>query len=456
MPTGLARIASVFPLLICSALCGAVPPQLPGAQDFRSIVQAAKDRVFPTVVYVRCLAETTDSGRRMTSAVTGSGVLISPRGELLTNWHVIDKAIEVRCLLHDGRAFPARVVGHDKSIDIALVQLEYPESEPSLPFAETGDSGALAEGDFVMSMGAPWGLNRSVAIGIISCTRRFLEEESEYSLWLQTDAPINPGNSGGPLVDTSGKVIGINTLGIGGAEGLGFAIPFATVRVDLGQIREHGAVRWTWFGLELQPLHDFNRNISFDATEGVIVAEVEPDSPAQRGGIQSRDRILSIEGIPVTAMTHEDLPEIRRRLALRPVDVPVVFEIDRTGRTEKLTVTPRAKGEVEGKEREFPRFDFALKEINQFDNEDLYFYQKEGVFIHGLRRPGNAASAGFSEKDILVRIGSREIRSMADAAAAHEEALRDIEAKPRVVVQVRRGPSIRQIVLEFSRDYSKK
>ncbi len=184
--------------------------------EFREVINSSKARVFPAVVFIKCVSENFDSGKKVTQEASGSGVLISPTGELLTNWHVVDKAVQVRCLLFDGQALDARVVGTDKDTDLALVQLELPENAPSLPYAELGDSTKLSEGHFVMAMGAPWGLSRSISLGIVSCTRRFLPETSEYSLWLQTDAAISPGNSGGPLVSTAGEIIGINTRGMMG------------------------------------------------------------------------------------------------------------------------------------------------------------------------------------------------------------------------------------------------
>lgn len=120
---------------------------------------------------------------------------------MLSNWHVVDKATEVRCLLYDGRAYTAKVLGAD-NIYVSLLKLQIPEGEPAPPFAGFGDSTKLTEGDFVMAMGAPWGMSRSVSIGIVSCTKRFLPNASEYSIWIQTDAAISPGNSGGPLVST--------------------------------------------------------------------------------------------------------------------------------------------------------------------------------------------------------------------------------------------------------------
>jgi len=292
--------------------------------DFREVIRSAKDRVFPAVVYIKVLQESHESGRKISREVAGSGVIISPEGEVLTNWHVVNKAVEVRCLLYDGRAFSAKVVGADKDTDLALVKLERPADAETIPHAELGRSGVLKEGDFVMAMGAPWGMSRSVSIGIVSCTRRFLPANSEYSLWIQTDAAISPGNSGGPLVNTDGQVVGINTRGIMFGGDMGFAVPSDTIRHLVDQIRKSGRVNWSWTGLQLQALRDFGRNIYFEGTDGVIVAETDPESPARKAGLLARDRILKIGGQAVAAVTEEDLPAVRRLMGLHgPRDQPV-------------------------------------------------------------------------------------------------------------------------------------
>ena len=211
--------------------------------DFRSVVRSAKAQVFPAVVYIKCIRQSHEQGRKISTEVWGSGVLISPDGELLTNWHVIDKATEVRCLLLDGSAYHADVLGSDKDVDLALLKLRLDENAPDLPHARLGSSDALTEGDFVMAMCAPFGLARSVSIGIISCTRRYLPKSSQYSLWLQTDAAISPGNSGGPLVDTEGQLVGINTRGVMSGGDMGFAIPVDTIRALLDPLRKHGQVK---------------------------------------------------------------------------------------------------------------------------------------------------------------------------------------------------------------------
>ncbi len=424
--------------------------------DFRSVVKSAKEKVFPAVVFIKCLREDMQGGRRVSQEVSGSGVLISAEGELLSNWHVVDKATEVRCLLSNGKAYDAKVLGSDKDTDVALLKLVRGADLTALSFAQLGRSSQLTEGDFVMAMGAPYGLSRSVSIGIISCTQRFLPGSSEYSSWLQTDASINPGNSGGPLVNTAGEVVGLNTRGMmGGGGDMGFTVPIEVARVVAEQIRKHGKMDWSWTGIQLQPLKDFNRNVYFPENEGVVVAETDPESPARRAGLVAGDRIIKINAEAVTGLTHEDLPAVRRRLGLLPKGQPAVLEFARKGTIQKIELLPREKGKVEGEEIECLRWDFTVKAINQFDNPDLYFQRNEGVFIYGVKFPGNASQAGLTQQDIVLKIDGKEIKSPADVKAIHGETLKNLSTKHRANIVILRNGEQRQVVLDFSRQYDK-
>jgi serine protease Do len=451
----------VLVLALGGAITSAAIAQTPAIEraegDFRRIVQEAKSKVFPAVVYIRCVRESNEGGKKESQQVSGSGVIISADGEILTNWHVIDKATSVRCLLSDGRHAEAKVVGSDKDTDLALIKLENIEGEiSSVPHAEIGDSSVLREGDFVMAMGAPWGLNRSVSIGIVSCTRRFLDQVSEYSLYIQTDAAINPGNSGGPLVNTAGEVVGINSRGMSrGAEGMGFAIPSEAISILVPQLREHGSVTWSWTGLQLQALRDFNKDMYFDEEEGVVVAETDPDSPARRAGFRARDRIVKVNGETITGLTGEDLPAVRRRLGLLAKNVEATFDVVRDNQPLSLKLSPREKGKVEGEELALERFDVTIKAINQFDNPDLYFHRQQGVFVFGLKYPGNASNAGLSQRDILLKIDGKPVVSIDDAKNVHKELVANVETNHRAVITVLRAGLMRQLVLDFARDYSK-
>jgi serine protease Do len=347
----------------------------------------------------------------------------------------------------------AKVVGKDKDTDLALLQMKLPKGAKPQVFAKFGDSDRLVEGDFVMAMGAPWGLNRSVSIGIISCTSRYLEKNSEYSSWLQTDAAINPGNSGGPLVNTAGEVVGINTRG--GGNNLGFSVPAKTIQFIATQLRKNGKVDWSWTGLQLQPLRDFNRNIYFQGKDGVIVAGTDPESPARRAGIKLKDRILKINGQPVAAMWEEDLPAVRKLVGLLPKGKGAKLEIKRDDAIITVTMTPREKGKVEGDELGCPRWDLSVKSINQFDNPNLYFHRKKGVYVFAVKYPGNASTAGLRVKDIIIKVGKDEIATLDDIKKIHKAALDNIKKNHKVLVVVLRGGLMRQVLLDFSRDYER-
>ena len=275
-----------------------------------------------------------------------------------------------------------------------------------------------------MAMGAPWGLNRSVSLGIISCATRYLPESSEYSLWYQTDAAISPGNSGGPLVNTEGRVVGINTLG---ADKLGFAIPAPTIKDILPRLREYGKANWAWLGLELQPLNDFDQNIYFDFDSGVIVSDTQQDSPAQKAGFQPYDRIVSVNGQPVTIKNSEDMPELRRKLGMMPFDQEINFDVIRDNENITITVTPQPKGRVEGNELILERWGFTAKTINRFENPYLFFYSPNGIFIYGIDSSGNAAlpaeqrgTVGFLVSDQCQTLSAKEKEEFRSFIAGRE------------------------------------
>ncbi len=427
----------------------------PGQGDFQAVVSKAGERVFPAVVYIRVVRRDLAEGKVNNQVVSGSGVLISPEGELLTNFHVIDKAQEIRCQLNDGSARTAVLVGSDKEIDLALLRLDRKSDGERFPFAKLSGCRSLQEGDFVMAMGAPWGLNRSVSIGIISCAARYLPENSQYSLWYQTDAAISPGNSGGPLVDTEGDVVGINTLGtlIGG--NLGFTIPAPTILDVLPRLREYGRVNWAWFGFQLQPLRDFDRNIYFDYPEGVIVSGTEPGSPARKTGFLPDDRIVAVDGETVTVRTGEEMPGFRRKLGLLPFGETVRFTVVRNGKTMELATAPMPKGEVEGEELACSRWGLTFKAINRFDTPQHYFHRERGVYVFGVASPGNAAEAQIRTGDILTAVDGRPVETLTELREMYDRAVEHVEDSPRITLSLLRNGQMFQKVLDFSIDFDK-
>ncbi len=422
--------------------------------DFEATVQRANSQVFPAVVYIHAVAADLESGKEQGNVIRGSGVIISPSGEVLTNFHVADKASNIRCLLNNSDAYEAEIIGYDKDVDLALLQLKLPPDAAPLPYAEL-EAEPVREGQFVMAMGAPWGMNRSVSIGIISCSSRYLPGESEYSLWYQTDAAISPGNSGGPLVNTHGRIVGINTLGMNYGGDMGFAIPAGTIADVVPRLREYKAANWAWTGLELQPLHDFDLDINFDFANGVIVSGTAEGSPARLAGVLPKDRIVAMNNVPITVMNAEAMPDFRRKLGLLPFDVPVKLTIMRGDEEFSIDVTPQAKGVVEGENLILKRWGITVKAINRFDNPDLFHYRNNGVYVYGIDYSGNAGRSRLRTEDIITHINGKEINDLAAMQTAYDEAVANVANRSKAVFGVLRNGAARQLVIEFSRENEK-
>jgi len=226
----------------------------------------------------------------------GSGVIVDERGFVLTNNHVIEGATSINVQLSDGRARLAQVVGTDALTDLAVLRI----AAGDLAAATWGDSDELKTGDMVWAAGSPFGLDHSVTFGIVSAKDRpGIGPRSQFQDLLQTDAAVNPGNSGGPLVNIRGEIVGINTAIVGNAyRGVSFAIPSRIAKEVYERIRTEGKVARAWLGVRLQELTaDIAEQLGPDLTEGVLVADVEPASPAQRSALQAGDLIVAWNGV---------------------------------------------------------------------------------------------------------------------------------------------------------------
>ena len=427
--------------------------------DFRQVIADAKRRVFPSVVFLMPIAERFDGGKREKSQVAGSGVIISAEGEIVTNWHVVTKAVEIRCLLYDGSSYRASIIGTDKDTDLALLKIEAPAGTV-FPAAELADSSLLEEGQFVMAMGAPWGMSRSVSMGILSCVNRFLSGQGGgYNLWLQTDASINPGNSGGPLIDTDGRVVGINSLGslIGGD--LAFSIPSNTVKFVADRLRRDGRVVRAWTGIHLQPLKDFEKNIFYEGDSGVLISGVDPDSPADQAGVKVGQLLLAVNGSPVKGINHEDIPGVNQMLAELPIGGEAAFSIRQNGRNSpadaatELKVVPMEKGGVEGRDFDCRRWNMTVKAINEFATPMLHFFKSRGVYVQAVKYPGNAEAAGLRNGDIILEIDSRPIDRLENCQEVYEAVINDAAREKRVVITVMRAGLKNYLVLDYAPRY---
>ncbi len=264
----------------------------------------------------------------------GSGFLISKDGVVVTNNHVVENATDMRVKLEDGREYQAELVGSDPMTDIAVIRLK---GAKDLPFVEFGDSEALRVGDAVVAVGNPFGLGGTVTSGIVSAMGRNINS-GPYDDYIQTDAAINRGNSGGPLFDTTGRVVGMNTAifsPTGGSVGIGFSIPANTVRDVVAQLQQSGRVARGWLGVTIQPMTpDIALALGLPGQDGALVAQVQPDSPAEAAGIASGDVISAVNGKPVTGRS--SLP---RLIAAIPDGERATLTVVRDGAERKLSVT---------------------------------------------------------------------------------------------------------------------
>lgn len=272
------------------------PPRSTAA-DFRRIIETAKGRVYPALIFVKPIREEFSGGEQKRQEVFGSGVIISPDGLAVTNHHVVEQATEIQVVLSDKRQVPAEIVGKDAETDLALLRLKGLEEGETLTYASFADSDQVQSGDFVMAFGSPFGFARSVSLGIVSNTERYLGFESKhvYNNFIQTDAAINPGNSGGALVDTSGHLVGINTAiysRSGGSQGIGFAIPVSLARQVMEQIIATGRVSRGWLGVSARDvIHE-----TTGAAAGAALVAVQRGGPAERAGLRAGDTVVSING----------------------------------------------------------------------------------------------------------------------------------------------------------------
>jgi len=261
---------------------------------------------------------------------SGSGFLLTPDGEILTNQHVVDGALRLNVKLADGRSLRARVIGADPDTDVALIKVD---GVSGLPVAELGDSSVLRAGEWVCAIGNPLAYEHTVTVGVVSYLGRKLFDEG-LDDYIQTDAAIDFGNSGGPLINTAGQVIGINSAISSEGNDIGFAVPINQAREILGQLRKRGRVVRGYIGVALHDVDDdLRRSLGLGTVHGVLVEDVNAGSPAERAGLRRYDVITAVDGRGV-----QDTAELIRTIASREPGTRVALALVREGRAQDVDV----------------------------------------------------------------------------------------------------------------------
>jgi serine protease Do len=350
----------------------------------------------------------------------GSGVIISDDGYIITNFHVVEKADEIKVTLYDKRVFSGKVIGSDPKTDIAVIKI----SARNLPAIKWGDADKLQVGEFVLAFGNSFGLSHTVTLGIVSALGRANVGIADYEDFIQTDAAINPGNSGGPLVNIKGELVGINTAifsRTGGYQGIGFAVPSNMARSVMKQLLKDGKVVRGWLGVTIQDVSQgLAREFGLSDLTGVLVTDIFPGSPAEEAGLNRGDVILEVNDRKV-----KDVVSLRNMISQSDVGGRLKLKTFREGKEiifyAAIVELPQEIDEVvpEEPEDEVREEDglagFRVMELTSEIAKQLRLSRKErGVIVAGVV-PGSAADeAGIKKGDVIQEINKQKVTNLKD------------------------------------------
>ena len=371
----------------------------------------------------------------------GSGVIVDHSGYVLTNNHVVAGADEISIKLKNGKEYEAVIKGRDPKTDLALIKIQTDDELPSLPL---GDSDAMQVGDWVIAVGNPFGLENTVTAGIVSAKGRAIGA-GVYDNFIQTDASINPGNSGGPLINLKGEVIGINTAIVAQGQGIGFAIPVNMAKNIMAQLKEKGRVVRGYFGVSPQKLTDkLAKQFNMKDTEGVLVARVEKDSPADKGGLKRGDIIVDVNG--------KEIPEpgtLYRVVADLTVGDKIQVKVMREGKEMTLSVTvgERPDEKVAGQEptEKKGKLGLGVQNITPEMARQLGLADTKGVIVTRVLPGSPAEEAGLRRGDVILEVGHQPVE---DVDMFYDEMV-TLKKGEGVLLLVQRGEITQYLVLKL-------
>lgn len=433
------------------------------SKSFREIAKTVK----PALVYIenqatRRAADEDEEvpglpfGHPRREASAGSGFIVTQDGYILTNNHVIENSDRLEVTLGDGRKMKAIVVGTDPATDLAVIKID----GSGLPIAILGDSDIVEQGDWVVALGSPFGLQQTLTAGVVSATGRELQQSQfQFSKFIQTDASINPGNSGGPLVNMQGEVIGINTMIIRGPfsqgnVGIGFAITSNNARAVFDQLVKVGRVSRGYLGVTIADLDEAKaQSFNVEKDAGVLVQDVpDPNTPAGKAGLMSGDIITALDGNRVRSQR-----ELTNLVAAQPVGKSVRVDFLRNGqqqsvmvelaeRPDTLTarqVAPPPQQEESGSTLKV--LGIVARTVTPEIAKSRNLRMSEGALVTTVMPGSPAAEAQIAPGDIIHRIARTEVKSVEDLI----EASKSLKAEDQVAVQIEKGDRLYWITIKI-------
>jgi serine protease Do len=422
-------------------------------------VEFARQQVYPALVNISVVVKGFSGGRYERFSAAGSGVIVSPEGHVLTNFHVAGDSARIFCRLPSKEEIEATVVAHDPLTDLSVLKLKLDarrDTNLSIPYAKLGDSSKLDVGQPVLAMGNPLTLSSSMTLGIVgnpsrvftSFTGSDMDEmdlgEGQvtglFTRWIQHDALILPGNSGGPLVNLRGEVVGINELG---GSGVGFAIPSNLAAHVLNQAVTYGEVRRGWFGVTIYPVEKMGLR------HGALVSSLQPGGPAEKAGLQPGDVITALDGLAVDAVFFEDVPVLYKRMSdyVAGSSVRVAYRRGAEEKTADLTVTRMER--YLGDEEEVKNLGLTVRGITGPMALLRRWPDANGVLVTGVR-PGfhaDDAKPSVQSGDVILDLDGRPVTDL----ASFQQIAGAVGKKPGIRVRVRRGNDDIVTVLDTSK-----
>ena len=385
-----------------------------------------------------------DQAPRRRARGQGSGFIISTDGYIMTNNHVVGEADQVTVQMQDGREFEAEIIGTDPPTDVALIKIN---ADEELPYLRLGDSDRLEVGDWVLAFGNPFGLSHTLTAGIVSAKGRTGIGLTDYENFIQTDAAINPGNSGGPLVNLDGEVVGMNTAIFsrsGGYMGIGFAIPINMAQNIRQQLVDQGSVTRGRLGIYIQDLtRDLAESFGIDQRQGILIAQVMNDSPAEEAGLKQGDVILEVDGDKVAKVG-----SFRNRISLTAPGTEVELLVLRDGDEITIEATIGAmETDQQGRpvdSDELPELGMRLQPLTEELAQQFGYEGSSGVLVAEVEPGSAAAEAGIRRGDLIEEVNRVDINNPQDVKQAIRES-----GKKTVLLLVRNSEASRYLALQL-------